>query len=502
MTSFAVAAGDRNTAEAAAETLRAGGNAIDAAIAGALAACVAEPVLASLLGGGFLMARAPEGRTRLLDFFVQTPKRKAAEAELDFRGIEADFGETRQSFHIGAGAIAAPGVARGLAEAHRAGGRMPFPELAAPAVALAKTGVALSAFQARVLDIVSPIYRASPAALAAFGDGARLLKGGETYRNPALADVIETYAREGDRFMQEGEAAAAVLSLDGGHLSRADLKDYAATWRDPLIERRGPARMALNPPPSLGGALIAFALRLIGRGASAEEFAAAFAATSRARLETDLNHHPAEGAARLLSDELVERYGREVRGRRAATRGTTHISVIDRKGMGAALTLSNGEGCGLMAPGTGLMPNNMLGEDDLIPGDWMSWSEDTRLSSMMAPMAVDWPDGAVAMLGSGGSNRIRTALAQVVARMTDGARLEDAIAAPRVHVENPKEPHLDAEDRFPERERAALLAAWPEARLWAEDSMFFGGAHAVRRDAKGGLEAAGDHRRAGVAIIG
>ena len=498
---FAVAAGHRETAETAAEVLRAGGNAVDAAIAGALVACVAEPVLASLLGGGFLMARAPSGETKLLDFFVQTPRAKARDCDL--YEAKADFGGATQGFHIGAGAIAAYGVPRGLIEAHARLGRTPFEELAAPAAKLAREGAALSAFQARVLEIVKPIFTATPAIRAAFGDGETLLKAGEIYRNPDLADVIETFAREGDRFCHEGEVAAAVLSLDGGHLTALDLKRYEARWRAPLVETRRGATLHLNPPPSLGGALIAFALRLIEGGDGPAEIARAFAATSRARLESALNADPFQGAARLRADDLVARYAAEIAPHRAATRGTTHISVVDGAGMGAALTLSNGEGCGLIAPGTGLTPNNMLGEEDLVGPDLMHWTPDQRLSSMMAPLAVVWPDGRAAMLGSGGSNRIRTALAQVVARVVDdGARLEDAIAAPRVHIEGARNVRADFEDRMREDLGDALRAAFPEARAWGEDSMFFGGVHGVARDARGGVEAGADHRRDGAAIVG
>ncbi|MEM8756074.1 MAG: gamma-glutamyltransferase, partial [Pseudomonadota bacterium] len=113
---------------------------------------------------------------------------------------------------------------------------------------------------------------------------------------------------------------------------------------------------------------------------------------------------------------------------------------------------------------------------------------------------IERPGGGVVMLGSGGSNRIRTALAQVAARIVDGARQEDAVAAPRLHVESAEE--IDFEDDFPEKERAALLRHRPEARPWSEPSMFFGGVHAVARDPRGGVEAAGDPRRDGVAIVG
>lgn len=498
---FAVASGHRLTTDAAAEVLRAGGNAVDATIAGALTACVAEPALASLLGGGFLMAREPSGKVGLLDFFVQTPRRRIAAGEVDLRSIEADFGDVKQVFHIGAGSIAAPGVPRGLYEAHERLGFMPFAELAAPAAKLAKDGAPFSPFQARVLAIISAIVKASPEALALLGDGEETLKAGALYRNPDLADVIETYAREGDRFCHEGEVAAALLSLDGGHLTALDLKRYRAVWREPMVETRGRARLFLNPPPALGGALIAFALRMLERDAPPADIARAFDATARARLETEIDDDPLAGAGRLLAPDLVERYRNELAGRKAAIQGTTHISAVDSRGMGAALTLSNGAGSGVIAPGSGIMPNNMLGEEDLIGGRLNEWTPDVRLSSMMAPMALDRPDGGFVMLGSGGSNRIRTALAQVAAHVLDrGMRLEDAIAAPRIHVET--WPEADFEDRFREDERAALMEAFPEARGWAEDSMFFGGVHGAARDAKGGVEAAGDHRREGAAARG
>ena len=180
--------------------------------------------------------------------------------------------------------------------------------------------------------------------------------------------------------------------------------------------------------------------------------------------------------------------------------------VVDGTGMGAALTISNGEGNGSIIPGTGIMPNNMLGEDDLVPGDWHSWTPDTRLSSMMTPMAVSWPDGALAMLGSGGSNRIRTALAQVLVNLLDrGMALGEAVEAPRLHVEGglmkSGPPAVDFElPGLAEEDRVAILAAFGQARGWAEHSMFYGGVHAAMRDGRGNVRAAGDPRRAGVAL--
>jgi gamma-glutamyltranspeptidase/glutathione hydrolase len=510
----AVAAGHALVAEAADEALRAGGSAVDACIAGALTACVAEPVLASLLGGGFLMARDAKGRTKLLDFFVQTPRRPLPRDELDFRAASANFGEATQEFHIGAGAIATPGIAPGLIAAHQALGRMPLIDLAAPAAALARKGAPLSAFQASVFAIVLPIYTASPEAQALFlGGEAKAPAPGAILPNPDLADVIETFAREGARFMTEGEVAQALLALtaDGGHLTADDLRRYAPRWRTPLRVTRGRAKISVSPPPALGGALIAFALELAAHDALPAQMARAFEMTARARLDAAVDDNAAEGTRTLLSEQSLTMWRARLAGRPAATRGTTHISVIDAQGNAAALTLSNGEGCGLVARGTGLMPNNMLGESDLMPGGFHPVQADIRLGSMMAPSVMEWDDGTVCALGSGGSNRIRTALAQVMARLADGAgTLESAVAAPRLHVESQTpdrerdipDMQVDFEDRLRDDHRAALLNAYPKARAWAQDSMFFGGVHAVRRNPKGGVEAIGDPRRDGHALIG
>src|SRR5262249_20066293 len=120
----------------------------------------------------------------------------------------------------------------------------------------------------------------------------------------------------------------------------------------------------------------------------------------------------------------------------AAHRGTTHVSVIDRDGNAAAASLSNGEGNGSIVGSFGFMLNNMLGEEDLAPDGLGSWRDGVRLSSMMAPTIILQPDGAVIALGTGGSNRIRTAILQVAVNLLDhGMSLEDAVQAPRLHVE-------------------------------------------------------------------
>lgn len=503
-TGFAIAAGHEITVDAGAEVLRAGGTAVDAAIAAGLAAMVCEPVFAGLLGGGFMMIRNPDGCVRLLDFFVQTPGRKRPESELDFRAIEADFGETVQEFHIGSGAIAVSGLAPGLAEAHRQFGRMPLAELTVPAARAAREGVTVTAFQAGLGRIIAPILKATKESRALFCQDGEPLPRGAVYRNPEFADVLEVFGREGADFVQRGEIASALLSLaaDGGHLTDADLASYRPVWREPLTRMRGGVRLALNPPPSLGGTLIAFSLELADKGAPPDALARAFEATARARIEAEIDRGEESALARLLDPRLIDRYRAELAGAPVAARGTTHISVLDATGLGVAMTLSNGEGCGAIVPGTGIMANNMLGEEDLVPDGWHSWQPGRRLASMMCPLVASWPDGRVALMGSGGSNRIRTALSQVLVRLVDDEMpLDEAIEAPRLHVEGSAPPEVDFElDGLSESDREAILAAYPDARGWSERSMFFGGVHAVSRSRSGALMAAGDPRRAGTTV--
>jgi gamma-glutamyltranspeptidase/glutathione hydrolase len=119
---------------------------------------------------------------------------------------------------------------------------------------------------------------------------------------------------------------------------------------------------------------------------------------------------------------------------------------------------------------------------------------------MMAPTIILEPDGTVIALGTGGSNRIRTAILQVAVNLIDhGMSLEDAVTAPRLHLE--KCGTLSFEPGLPEAAQAAFLALEDKAHAWPQSSMFFGGVHAARRFGDGGVEGAGDPRRGGVAIV-
>jgi gamma-glutamyltranspeptidase/glutathione hydrolase len=495
------AAGHKLTAEAAAEILEDGGNAFDACLAGIAMAFVAEAVFASPGGGGFLMARDARGRTSLYDFFAETPLQKRTGHEVSFFPIEADFGPAKQEFHIGLGAAATPGIAPGLFALHEELCRLPLKRLVEPAVRAAKAGFPLNAFQAYLFTVIAPILTASPGVAAIFAPNGKLMQAGDTFRNPDLGETLAWLAEDGARLFSEGDVARAIVEQSGalgGHLRADDLRRYRVERRAPLLWRHGGAEVALNPPPAASGALIAFGLAYLARIAERDRRLDAFALLEAMDATNEARAAHGDGLAERLANGMLARELRDAAGHPPAYRGTTHISVIDASGNAAAASLSNGEGNGFIVGKFGFMLNNMLGEEDLMPEGLGRWREGVRLSSMMAPTIIAGADGSVTALGTGGSNRIRTAILQVAVNLLDhGMSLEDAVAAPRLHLE--KCGTLSFEPGLGDAER--LLAAHPDARVWPDLNLFFGGVHSARLNANGSLEGAGDPRRKGVAMV-
>ncbi len=502
----AVAAGHPATAEAAASALEAGGNAFDAALAGLCAACVAEPVLTSLGGGGFLLAHRGGGSNMLYDFFVQSPRHKRPASELDFYPIVADFGTAQQEFHIGMGSIAVPGTIKGLFQVHADLGTLPMREIVRPAVDFARNGIVLNRLQAYIFSVVAPIYLSTAGARSIYSsrrfDDALVVEG-EHFRQPALADALELLAIEGERLFYRGEMGAGLVAAcqsGGGYLQQADLDAYTVVKREPLGYRYRNARILANPPPSSGGSLIRFAHALLephdpGEFGSAQHLgllSAVMKQTNLARMEN--GRTDTGSAADILQQDTIARFRSALAGHPRNSRGTTHISVVDGLNNAASLTLSNGEGAGYVLPGTGIMLNNMLGEEDLNPGGFHRWDAGVRVSSMMAPtLAID--GDRVIAIGSGGSNRLRTAILQTLNNLYDfGMDAREAVESPRLHVENDR---LSIEPGFPESVVDRLCVACPDHHRWSEKNLFFGGTHTVIHDGRG-FSGAGDPRRGGV----
>ena len=516
----AVAAGHPLTAEAGARILAEGGNAVDACVAAAFVSWVAESPLSGPGGGGFMLVhRGGDGADRLLDFFVAVPGEGLPPGERgEMLAVDIAFDEhTTQEFLIGPAAVAVPGMPAGLAAAHRRYGRLPWAELAAPAVELARAGVPLNAQQAFLHRILEPILRNEAESRKIYG-AERPLVEGESVVMADLAGTLEQLAAEGPDAVYRGDLArrlSEAVRAEGGSLTEADLASYRVIHRRPVRAAYRGCQFVSNPPPSSGGLLIAFALRVLDRlgpmappGSPAGIAMLTEAMREAARLRTPAfvgELYRGGAARRLLADDSVDE---AVASARAALRqgapeplgapSTTHISVVDGKGTAASLSATTGSGSGLVVPGTGVQMNNMLGEPDLNPPE-RSLRPGARLTSMMAPSIVLADGRPRLVVGSAGSIRLRAAILQIVVNVIDhGLGAREAIDAPRVHLD---EDVLQLEGGTEAAASASLEEAGYRVKLWADRNLYFGGAAAVAVAPGGELEAAGDPRRGGAGVV-
>ena len=507
----AVAAGHPLSAAAGARALEEGGNAVDACVAAAFAAWVAESPLTGPGAGGFGLVVPASGAARVADFFVSTPGLgRPAPSGAEMHAIDVGFGgdsETTQVFRIGEASCAVPGSAAGLAAIHAAHGRLPWRELLQPAIELAREGLELTRPQAHLHAILDLILRHSDEGRRLYSapNGARLGPG-DVLRLPELGETLALIAEEGAAPLYRGELAgriAETVAAGGGKLTADDLAAYEVVWRDPVRVRYLGHEVISNPVPSSGGTLIAYGLALLertGRGGAGsaeaiESLAEVMREQTRARDGT-LDE-------RLLEEERLAEAVERIRanapgpGEHAPAGGTTHVSAVDAEGNAAAVSSSTGSGSGVIVPGTGIHLNNMLGEYDLVAG--APAEPGHRLTSMMAPTVVRGGEGPRLVVGSAGSVRLRGAIMQVIANVVaHGLDVWTAIDAPRVHLD---EPHVHCEGGFdPEQLDRVQELGWDVVR-WRRRNLFFGGTNAVEVRPDGQLAAAGDARRGGDGIV-
>ena len=468
-----VAAGHPLTAEAGARALREGGNAVDAALGAMLVSWVAEPLLTGPGAGGYLLVAGAGEEPVLLDFFVAAPGQGATEPPGQLTRVDVSFTDATQSFHVGAAACGAYGAPAGVEAAAQRWGTVPLEQLARPAAALARAGVEVNATQAYLYDILAPIYLSAPEGRATFMPEGRILRAGDRLALPELGDTVERLGRDGAPPFYTGDLAAGVLDTlrpRGAVLTAQDLAAYAAVARTPAQATYRKRSVLTNPPPSAGGTLLALAMsRLDAKGEGPPALG---------QIVEVMEHAQAQRTPAFL-----EQLG-----------CTTHISVVDGDGRACAVTATNGEGCGIVVPGSGIHVNNIMGEEDLSPLGFHRATPGARMPSMMAPTAVLEPGGELRLVvGSAGSNRIRSAILQVIVGVLDhGLDAGEAVRAPRVHAEGGR---LYAEPGVP---LELLDDGVRELVRFRAPNLFFGGAQAVERDpATGTLRAAGDPRRGG-----
>jgi gamma-glutamyltranspeptidase / glutathione hydrolase len=485
----AVAGGHALTAQAGAQVLEAGGNAVDAAVGAALVSWVAESPLTGPGAGGFMLVhRARDKSTRVFDFFTAIPGLGDDASTHEMDHVDVDFsGSTTQRFHIGAASCAIPGAALGLETAHKAFGRLPWRDLFQPAIELARNGVQLNDGQAYLHRILDLILRHTPEANAIYENDGGPLRVGDTLLQHDLAGTLETLAEKGAQELYTGGLGRQIVEhirAGGGCFTQQDLSEYRVIRRRPVRARFCGEEFYSNPPPSRGGVLIAYGLPLleelgVGEPGSAE------AIDALARVMREQLQAPA-GRGLLRALEL---------GGAVVTRGTTHISVIDGRGNAVALTASTGAGSGIVVPGTGIHMNNMIGEFDIA----RTPPAGKRLSSGMSPSLVLRGGSPHLVVGSAGSLRLRGAVLQIVVNVVGhGLPVEEAIDRPRVHLDEQDVLHCEGGHDPAELDKLEQLG-WNVQR-WRSRNLFFGGAAAVTL-ADGELGAAGDPRRGGAGVV-
>ncbi len=482
-----VAAGHPLTAQAGADVLRAGGNAVDAALAALMTSFMAEPLLTGLGAGGYMLVAPPGRAPVLLDFMVEAPGHGAdPAARAPLEAVVIDFGDAVQVFHIGASSCGVYGMPAGIASAAERFGTVPLADLAAPAITLARDGLEVNDTQGYLWELLGPIATSTPESCDRYCIDGRVPRAGEVVRDPDLAEGIARLAADGAEPFYGGDIGTAVsdwVTSRGGTLTREDLADYETVPREPVRVGYHGREVLTNPPPSAGGILIAYALALLQRGSGPPGAASIVDAMEAAQAERTVAFLEGLAEPAFLESFMASRLG-----------STTHVSVLDADGWACAVTTTNGEGSGLVVPGTGIHVNNMMGEQDLSPAGWFTHPPGRRLPSMMAPTIVLDEGSPELVLGSAGSNRIRSAIVQVIVNAIDhGMDAQAAVDAPRLHFEDGlvyAEPGIDA-DALKGRQ-----VAW-----FRDRNLFFGGCQAVERhhetrEFSGG----GDPRRGGAVV--
>ncbi|MBC8322330.1 MAG: gamma-glutamyltransferase [Candidatus Marinimicrobia bacterium] len=502
-----IAGGEKTTVQSAIDILESGGNAFDAAVGAVFTSMVSECNLTGPGGGGALLACPVDIDPILFDFFVDTPPPQPNK-DLDFFSVSVDFGPSQQEFHIGQGSAAVPGNTAGLLKVHERLGQIPLKTVLEPAIEIARKGAILNDSQGYLFKILEPILTHSNSGKKLFAPMGNILKEGDCFRNPAFANFLEELTKQGSDFFYKGEGAKLILDTlaPNGLLTATSLSDYRVVERIPLKSKFNGKTIYTNPTPSVGGTLITFTLQLLEKAQTAlgekmMDLVRAMEVTTAARIEASTdpdNHHD---ILKILNDILFKHYVEKYQSEDSIigtendppSRGaTTQVSIIDKAGNAASVTTTNGEGCGYLIPELGIMLNNMLGEEDLNPSGFHHFKRQQRLPTMMSPTIIMGSDGPELVIGSGGSNRIRSAIIQVILNLTKGMNLANAIHSSRMHLEG-NVLHCEPDIYFPEKRE---LPEDIHIHQWDKQNLFFGGVNAVTRD-----EAVGDPRRGGTGVI-
>lgn len=505
---IAVVAPNRLAVDAGIEVAEQGGSAVDAAMAALLVTTVTEPGMISALGGAFVSVWPVGGDPVVIDGNVAMPGLGASgdrtgaglhEVTSSYAGGMTTYG--------GYGSVAVPGMFAALDTASRMFGRVPWPELFPAAIAAARDGFRLGGTVAYYLTLMHELFTWHPESAAFLDQGrGRLPVEGDLMRSSELADAFSHIADAGAHTLYVGDLAAGLLAASdagGGLLTARDLREYRAASVPPLMSRLGSWTLATTPPPAVGGPCLGAMLHLLERAEKASdsvdmpegELVARIQQTVLTYRDRHIDRAADLGEAGRELMRLIDSGTFDTGALGSGSPNTVNVSAASTDGTVCAITASAGYGSGATIPGTGLVLNNALGEIELNRRGMHALAPGRRIASNMAPTVGRHDDGSRLAIGSPGSDRITTAIFQVLRHLClDRMSLQEAVDAPRLHV------RVDGQGGVGiQVERSDLVdeVAGVELDVTVHDphSMYFGGVGAAVVDPDGGLSVAGDPRR-------
>ncbi len=530
-----VVAIDARAVEVGVETLRRGGNAVDAAVATAFTLAVTYPAAGNLGGGGLMLLRTSEGEFAALDFREQAPAALRPELFLDEDGQPVP-GLSRETGL----AVGVPGTVAGLAEAHQRWGSLPWADLIRPAIRLAEEGFPLSRWNAYTFSLRAERLAADPESRAIFTRGGTPLGELDRLVQPDLAETLRRIAESGAGGFYGGPVAEGIVSTikrSGGVMHLDDLASYRAVLREPVETDYRGYRVVSFPPPSSGGIVLLQILEMLETfDLSASGFGSSLTIHRMVEAErrgyADRSEWLGDPAfftvptEELLSPDYLASRAAKIRDRKATpskrvrpleratveSTETTHLSVADARGNAVAMTLTLNAffGSAIVGENTGVLLNNQVDDFAIAPGVPNLWglvggeanavAGGKRPLSSMTPTIVEAPGGGprpFLVLGSPGGATIITTVLQVLVNVIDhDLPLQEAVEAPRFHHQWYPD-HIEYETRaFPADVAVALESRGHRLKL---RDLMLGNVSAIGLDEDGAWLGAADPRREGSA---
>ncbi len=510
MAKVVISCGLQRAAVAGVHIAEAGGNAVDAAIGAALVAMATTPGMVGLDAAGFVTVWPADEEPHVIDGYTVMPGKGIDPEAIGGGGveIEMDYGGYTRTI-VGFGSVGVSGGIAAFSEAHERWGTVPWRTLFEPVINHVSAGFALPGSSANY-------FTSSHDAVFGWLDHARPfvhrpdgspMQVGDTVRMPDLVGTLRALADDGAATLYGGDLGqvlAAGIQAGGGILTTTDLAEYSVVDRVPTRASVAGWHIATNPPPAVGGSVLAALVLAVSDAdihTDMEELTAAWVETQDIVLRFRRDKLNSASDRFAVARDLLDAAGQRDLARLNGPPSTVHISAVDDFNNACSITVSSGYGSGAMVEGTGVWLNNALGELELTGGVYHGLEPGQRLMSNMSPTVARHDSGELLALGSGGADRITTAIGTVlVGHFLSGLSLEDAVMMPRAHVEDFKGVRLVAHepglplppDAVPHLERRELGTL----------DMYFGGVHVAARLANGSLVGVGDPRRNGSTAIG